>query len=82
MVCHYINDKRSEKVGPNQQKFIGVKEEEAAFKVEMNLFQKHYFLEEKTPFSKYYINNFEKRKKTNLIKFIIKDEVIKKQILL
>ena len=60
LVCHYINDKRSEKVGPNQQKFIGVKEEEAAFKVEMNLFQKHYFLEEKTPFSKYYINNFEK----------------------
>ena len=68
LICHYINDKRSEKIGPRHQKFIGVKEEEAAYKVEMNLFQKHYFLEEKTPFSKYYIKNFEKEDPNNFAK--------------
>ena len=72
LICHYINDKRSGKIGPSHQKFIGVEENEAKYKIEMNLYKKHFFLEEKTPFSKYYINNFEKEEEDKYNKLLNK----------
>ena len=70
--CHYFDDKRSRKVKPKHQNFIGVGENEAKYKVEMNLYQKHFFLEEKTPFSKYYVSNFEKEEEDKYNKLLNK----------
>ena len=39
--------------------YIGVSKIEALYVVEMNLFEKHFFIEEDTIFSKYYIKNIE-----------------------
>ena len=57
---HYLDDEttegnRNKKIGCNYKRFIGVSEDVANFTVEMNIYKKHYFLEEITPFSKYYI---------------------------
>ena len=47
------------------KKYIGVKQNEAKYFIEMNLYQNHFFLEETTPFSCYYIKNIEKENEEN-----------------
>lgn len=42
-----------------RKSYLGVKESEAKYIVHMNLYEHHYFIEEKTPFSSYYINNID-----------------------
>ena len=41
---------RVEKIRCNHKNFIGVSEENASYKIDMNIYKKHYFLEEATPF--------------------------------
>ncbi len=43
----------------NRKRYIGVAEKEAIDKIELNIFQKHYFIQETSPFSSYYIEHIE-----------------------
>ena len=42
--------------------------EEAVYNIEMNLYHKHYFIEEVTPFSSYYISHIETEDETKHMK--------------
>ena len=68
LILHYLDDDRKRRLTLGNKKFIGVGEEEAAYVIEMSLYQKHYFIEEVTPFSGYYINNIETEKEENHMK--------------
>ncbi len=75
IMLNYLSDKahesqRKRKIDCGKQKFIGVSSEQADFVIEMNLYKKHYFLEEITPFSSYYINNIENENECNYDKEI------------
>lgn len=68
LIIHYINEERNRRISSVNKKFIGVSDEEAVYNIEMNLYQKHYFIEEVTPFSAYYIKNIEIEKEENHMK--------------
>ena len=72
---HYLDDEttignKNKKIGCNYKRFIGVTEEAASYKIDMNIYKKHYFLEEATPFSKYYIKNIKTELECNFDKEI------------
>lgn len=62
---HNIEQDKNRKINPQNKKYIGVKQNEAKYFIEMNLYQNHFFLEETTPFSCYYIKNIEKENEEN-----------------
>ena len=62
LILHYLTEDR------NRQILIGVKQDEASYTIEMNLYQKHYFIEEFTPFSCYYVKHFETVDECNYMK--------------
>ena len=68
IILNYLNEDRKRQISLGTKKYIGVKAEEASYNVEMNLYQKHYFIEEATPFSGYYINNIETESENNHMK--------------
>lgn len=75
LVLHYIDDEttysnRNRKISCNHKRNIGVCKNEAEHNIEMNLYRKHYFLEEETCFSKYYIKNIEQEQEINYNKEI------------
>lgn len=49
----------------NKKQFLGVKESEAKHIIHVNLFQHHYFIEERTPFTSYYIKNIDTEDEEN-----------------
>ena len=65
---HYITDDRNQQVALNNKKHIGVKQEEASYCIEMNLFRKHFFIEETTPISCYYLKNIDTEEEQNYMK--------------
>lgn len=70
LILYYIDDEttytnKRMKIGCNYKKYIGVKQEEAKYYIEMNLYKQHYFLEEITPFSKYYIKHLKNEPECN-----------------
>ena len=70
LIVHYISDDRNIKYYDQtlNNTFIGVSTEEAKYIIEMNLFRKHYFIEETTLLSCYYIKNFKKLKEEDYMK--------------
>lgn len=75
LILYYLHDEGAEthqkrKIGCSEQKFIGVSQDLADFVIEMNLYKKHYFLEEITPLSSYYVNNIENENECNYDKEI------------
>ena len=68
IILHYITEERNRQISPNNKKFIGVKQEEASYCLEMNLFQKHYFIEEPTPISCYFLKHFDTEDEQNYMK--------------
>ena len=59
LLLHYIDQNINRQVSPQNKRYFGVKLDEASYCVEMNLFQKHYFLEEPTPISCYYLKHID-----------------------
>ena len=73
LILNYLSDEANKsmqvrKIEYEKQKFVGVSSEQANYSIEMNLYKKHYFIEEITPFSYYYIKHFEKENKCNFDK--------------
>ena len=68
LLLHYIDQNINRQVSPQNKRYFGVKQDEASYCVEMNLFQKHFFIEEATPISCYYIKNIEREKEENSMK--------------
>ena len=73
LILDYLSDeshltKRKRKIEYETQKFVGVSSEQADYNIEMNLYKKHYFIEEITPFSYYYINHFENESKHHRVR--------------
>ena len=55
---NYIDvNNKSEKIKHKNKKYFGVSEDKAEHKHIFNIYNKHYFIEERTPFTSYYINN-------------------------
>lgn len=65
MILHYITEDRNRQISTNNKKYFGVDANDASYNIEMNLFQKHYFIEEPTPISCYYIKHFENEEEQN-----------------
>ena len=68
MILHYINEERNRQIAVKDKKYFGVEPNEASYCVEMNLFQKHYFLEEPTPISCYYLKHIDSENEQNYMK--------------
>ena len=68
LILHYITEKRNDQIALKDKKHIGVKQDEASYCIEMNLFQKHFFIEETTPLSSYYIKHIEQENEENYAK--------------
>ena len=68
LIMHYITDDINQQVTLNNKKHIGVKQEEASYCIEMNLFRKHFFIEETTPISCYYLKNIDTEDEQNYMK--------------
>ena len=55
---NYIDDNNKlEKIKHKNKKYFGVSEDESEHKHIFNIYNKHYFIEERTPFTNYYINH-------------------------
>ena len=65
LILHYLTEDRNRQISSKDKKFIGVEQEKATYFIEMNLYQKHYFIEEQTPISYYFLKNFEKEDESN-----------------
>ena len=64
-MSHQFQESVLNQISIKNKKFIGVKQEEATYFIEMNLYQNHYFIEEVTPFSCYYVKHFETEDEIN-----------------
>ena len=73
LILHYLTETRSRQITPSYKKFIGVSTDVASFDIEMNLFNKHYFIEEITNLSCYYIKNINTEEENNYNKEFMKD---------
>ena len=65
---HYITDDRNQQVALNNKKHIGVKQKEASYCIDMNLYKKHFFIEETTSVSCYYLKHIEQEDEKNFTK--------------
>ena len=68
LILHYITEDRNRQISAKNKKYIGVNQEDATYSIEMNLFQNHYFIEEATPISCYYLKHFESEDESNYMK--------------
>ena len=68
LIIHYINDERNRQISLKNKKYIGVNQTEASYCIEMNLFKKHYFIEEATSISCYYLKHIETEDEKNIMK--------------
>ena len=62
LILNYLSDEANKsmqvrKIEYEKQKFVGVSSEQANYSIEMNLYKKHYFIEEITQFYYYYIKH-------------------------
>ena len=70
LILHYLDDDTTYKhqnrtISCDYKINMGVSKDKANHVIELNLYKKHYFLEEKTPFSRYYIKNIENENDLN-----------------
>ena len=68
LILHFLTDDRNRQISVKSKKYIGVNQEDATYSIEMNLYQNHYFIEEVTPFSCYYLKHFETEDESNYMK--------------
>ena len=68
LILHYLSEERNRQISVKNKKFIGVKQDEATYLIEMNLFQNHYFIDEPTNISRYYLKHFETEDESNFNK--------------
>ena len=63
-VVHYIDEYTEGKnkkrfLEHNNKPYLGVSPEHATYQIELNCYEEHYFIEEQTPFSKYFIEHLD-----------------------